>query len=117
MIGADVIKALEHCLCDLDCLKCPHVDYEGEDFCDKKLHKDVLTLINSQCREIARLHDYINNKLDATSMLIYSHNNAKWIISSDGYYPYCSHCKNEPKNGIMSKYCPECGALMRGDVK
>ena len=37
---------------------------------------------------------------------------AKWIINSDGYYPYCSNCKNEPKNGIMSNYCPECGARM-----
>lgn len=37
---------------------------------------------------------------------------AKWEISSDGYYPYCSHCKTEPENGVMSKYCPECGAKM-----
>ena len=37
---------------------------------------------------------------------------AKWEINSDGYYPYCSHCKTEPKNGVMSKYCPECGAKM-----
>ena len=38
---------------------------------------------------------------------------AKWEISSDGYYPYCSHCKTEPENGVMSKYCPNCGAKMR----
>ena len=37
---------------------------------------------------------------------------AKWEINSDGYYPYCSHCKTEPKNGIMTKYCSECGAKM-----
>ena len=37
---------------------------------------------------------------------------AKWEISSDGYYPYCSNCKSEPENGVMSKYCPECGAIM-----
>ena len=37
---------------------------------------------------------------------------AKWEISSDGYYPYCSHCKTEPENGVMSKHCPECGAKM-----
>lgn len=37
---------------------------------------------------------------------------AKWEINSDGYYPYCSNCKTEPKNGVMSKYCPECGAKM-----
>ncbi|MBO5934062.1 MAG: hypothetical protein J6Q94_01100 [Clostridia bacterium] len=37
---------------------------------------------------------------------------AKWGISSNGYYPYCTHCKTEPENGVMSKYCPECGAKM-----
>ena len=39
---------------------------------------------------------------------------AKWEICCDGYYPYCSNCKTEPKNGVMSKYCPECGAKMDG---
>lgn len=44
---------------------------------------------------------------DVTEMI-----HAKWIISSSGYFPYCSNCKTEPKNGVMSKYCPECGAKM-----
>ena len=39
---------------------------------------------------------------------------AKWEINSDGYYLYCSNCKTEPKNGVMSKRCPECGAKMDG---
>ena len=38
-----------------------------------------------------------------------------WIICSDGYYPYCSECKHEPKSGIMTKYCPNCGAYMKGE--
>ena len=42
---------------------------------------------------------------------------AKWEINSDGYYPYCVRCKTEPKNGLMSKYCPECGAVMDGTPK
>lgn len=37
---------------------------------------------------------------------------AKWFISSDGYYPYCSACLNEPDNGEMSERCPNCGRLM-----
>ena len=37
---------------------------------------------------------------------------AKWEINCDGYYPFCSNCKTEPKNGVMSKRCPECGAKM-----
>lgn len=39
----------------------------------------------------------------------------KWIISSDGYYPYCSECHHRPE-GKLSNYCPECGADMRGKV-
>ena len=34
----------------------------------------------------------------------------KWIISSDGYYPYCSECRKEPKE--ISEFCPHCGAKM-----
>lgn len=38
----------------------------------------------------------------------------KWIISSDGYYPYCSECWKEPKE--ISEFCPHCGAKMdRGE--
>ena len=38
----------------------------------------------------------------------------QWLINSDGYYPYCSICKNEPKSRIMTDYCPSCGAFMKG---
>ena len=38
----------------------------------------------------------------------------RWLINSDGYYPYCSECKEEPKSGIMTNYCPNCGAKMDG---
>lgn len=36
----------------------------------------------------------------------------EWLISSDGYYPYCSECKNVPKGGNMTDFCPSCGAEM-----
>lgn len=35
-----------------------------------------------------------------------------WIICSDGYYPYCSKCKQEPGGKNMTNYCPHCGAKM-----
>ena len=41
---------------------------------------------------------------------------AKWLISADGYYPYCSNCKEEPKSGLMTKFCPNCGKRMIGDL-
>ena len=41
----------------------------------------------------------------------------KWLICSDGYYPYCSECKNEPQGRVMTDYCPNCGAKMDGGDK
>lgn len=38
----------------------------------------------------------------------------KWLINSDGYYPYCSQCKYEPKE--MTRYCPNCGVEMNDDI-
>lgn len=35
-----------------------------------------------------------------------------WIICSDGYYPYCSKCKQEPSGKNMTNYCSNCGAKM-----
>ena len=41
---------------------------------------------------------------------------AIWLINSDGYYPYCSACMTEPKDGIMTDFCPSCGAKMEGKI-
>ncbi|MBO5449403.1 MAG: hypothetical protein J5994_08740 [Ruminococcus sp.] len=38
-----------------------------------------------------------------------------WEINPDGYYPYCSICKEEPQGRAMTKYCPNCGARMDGE--
>ena len=38
----------------------------------------------------------------------------KWEISCDGYYPYCTNCMYEPKSGVLTNYCPHCGAKMDG---
>ena len=39
----------------------------------------------------------------------------RWLVNSDGYYPYCPLCKNEPQGRIMTDYCPNCGAKMGGN--
>ena len=38
-----------------------------------------------------------------------------WIINSDGYYPQCSECMNEPQGRVMTDWCPNCGAKMGGE--
>ena len=38
----------------------------------------------------------------------------QWLINPDGYYIYCSECQTEPFSGKMTKFCPECGAIMDG---
>ena len=39
---------------------------------------------------------------------------ARWLVSSDGYYPYCSNCGARTQK--MTKYCAECGRKMRKEV-
>ena len=41
---------------------------------------------------------------------------SKWEICSDGYYPYCKRCRNEPQGRVMTKFCPNCGAKMDEEV-
>lgn len=36
----------------------------------------------------------------------------RWLISPDGWYPYCSECHEEPKGGDLTNFCPHCGAKM-----
>ena len=36
----------------------------------------------------------------------------RWLVSSNGYYPYCSNCRMEPQGRLMTDFCPNCGAKM-----
>jgi hypothetical protein len=44
-------------------------------------------------------------------------NKARWLICSDGYYPYCSRCLHESPSGQMTYYCPICGANMKDSLQ
>ena len=39
--------------------------------------------------------------------------NTLWKIDCNGYYPYCPKCRYEPYDGILTKFCPDCGADLR----
>lgn len=64
MTDNEMIKALKHCLTDLDCLKCPYVDHDGKERCDEKLFNDLCDLINRQKAEIERLQSDLSTWKD-----------------------------------------------------
>ena len=70
------------------------------------------------CTQGAACPDYkckeVNDAFDKIPSAHIEPRSAHWIINSDGYYPYCSSCKYEPKSGEMTRYCPDCGARMKG---
>lgn len=62
--------------------------------------------------------DYVDNtfieeELQKVPAIYSEQKTGRWLINSDGYYPYCSICKNEPQGRIMTDYCPNCGAKMK----
>ena len=69
------------------------------------------------CTQGAACPDYrckeVNDAFDKIPSFHIKPMSARWIINSDGYYPYCSNCKHEPQSGKMTRYCPDCGARMK----
>ena len=85
------------------------VRYVDADLIVERLKK---TIINNQTA-------FINNVLiglleEAPTENVAPVVKGEWKINFDGYYPYCPNCRCEPKGGVMSNYCPDCGADMRG---
>ena len=66
------------------------------------------------CQYIADLLKELKERREKDNRM--GRGNARWLINSDGYYPYCSACMTEPKDGIMTDFCPSCGAKMEGKI-
>lgn len=60
------------------------------------------------CGESFELRDDVRRAKTVTETDFIQH--GKWLINPDGYYPYCSECKEQPESGKMTKYCSNCGA-------
>ena len=76
----------------------------------------VLRLIEDSSNDLSDSVDnrYMQNKVKKLPPVTPKLRMGKWLINSDGYYPYCSECKTEPKSGEMTDFCPKCGAKMEG---
>ena len=93
---------MEECFCEYCCnFDKEHIGMDGTALC--KLTKTL-----SYCEESAKDCKFFNIPTADVAEVIH----AKWLISSDSYFPFCSNCNNEPFRGKMTKYCPECGAKM-----
>ena len=49
---------------------------------------------------------------DAPTIEKRKHGHWEYSHSVDGDLPYCSECLKVPKSGLISEYCPHCGAIM-----
>ena len=82
--------------------------YIQGDYCYKIVCKKCSTTITGKTKEDAINNWNINIDKQREKYLIHGH----WIINSDGYCPQCSNCMREPESGKLSKFCPNCGAIM-----
>lgn len=88
-----------------------HIEHKAKSNMDiLRYVKDVFTLeseINCKKDENKFLKELLND-VNITSL------NSKWVISSDGYYPYCPKCHYRP-NGELKRFCANCGMDMLGE--
>jgi hypothetical protein len=107
MTDKEIIKALECCSkYDEPCSSsCPLWETSSPE-CIHMLFENAFDLINRLQKKAKGWEEAFYN-LDK-----FAHRTGEWRIDGDGYYPYCSECKNEPIGRAMSDYCPHCGAKM-----
>ena len=73
---------------------------------------DVKTAPAVDAEKVCEQMGLVKEAMDMAKAYLRPVRHGRWIISSDGYYPYCWDCKARPKGGNMTKYCPNCGAKM-----
>lgn len=72
----------------------------------KGLREPKMNVIASLAQLLGTSTDYL------VGISAKKHNIAHWVIVSDGWYPVCSECWEEPPGREMTRYCPNCGAKM-----
>lgn len=92
------------------------VEKHYDRFC-KKYHGNKFVLTDAIKDRTGKYHNDIIYEIIFSrnlkdSEIPQSANHGKWVICSDGYYPYCSECGCEPRSREMTNFCAECGAKM-----
>ena len=102
--------------------------FVGDGFYQPKNHEGRLEIFSHvlHLKEIYnRLAEYEDTGLTPDEISA-KNKPAHWYINPDGYYPQCSNCGYEPpremirRNGdalIFPRYCSECGADTKREVK
>lgn len=90
-------------------------EYIKRDMVAKEIERQISDQYKREDRDTQFERGYTRALKNMLTTVLYNNQlnvRAHWIVNSDGYYPYCSNCKTEPENGKMTKFCPECGAIM-----
>lgn len=92
-----------------DCSKCAEYERGYHDGIKSEATKELVActseLMEGVTESIRKCLSKVNIEAIAVKKTGY------WIISSDGYYPYCSECGYRPKE--MTKFCGNCGVEIR----
>ena len=116
VISRKAVKGLLCSICDnwrctRECWRIKDVDgIPAEQVVSKGAYEQCKWERDMAVKQLAELGYSLGEK---TKKRLNSTSKGHWIISSDGYYPYCSECLTEPKSGDMTDVCPTCGADMR----
>lgn len=75
-----------------------------------ELHKEIWSDNNGYLSRLESVAQILLRIESAPTIETHPVNIARWIVSSDGYYPYCPICGAQPDK--KTRFCAECGAKL-----
>lgn len=90
-------------------------EYIKRDMIAKEIERQISEQYKREDRDTLFEREYTRALKNVLTIVLYGDQfniHAHWIINSDGYYPQCSNCMQEPESGKLTKFCPNCGTVM-----